>query len=135
MARRTFSIGGVHPNDAKISRDCKIETLPTPPVVYIAVAQHIGAPPKPVVAVGDKVKAGQVIAEPGGFMSAYIHSSVSGTVKSIGPRNSVKVDQLIDEAQTKVYNAIQNNLKKDVQEVGSIINDALLQGGCLPWRS
>ena len=39
--------------------------------------------------------------------------------------DSVKVDQLIDEAQTKVYNAIQNNLKKDVQEVGSIINDAM----------
>ena len=89
MARRTFSIGGVHPNDAKISRDCRIETLPTPPVVYIAVAQHIGAPAKPVVAVGDKVKAGQVIAEPGGFMSAYIHSSVSGTVKSIGPRKDL----------------------------------------------
>ena len=89
MARRTFSIGGVHPNDAKISRDCKIETLPTPPTVYIAVAQHIGAPAKPVVAVGDRVKAGQVIAEPGGFMSAYIHSSVSGTVKSIGPRKDL----------------------------------------------
>ena len=89
MARRTFSIGGVHPNDAKISRDCKIETLPTPPTVFIAVAQHIGAPAKPVVAVGDKVKAGQVIAEPGGFMSAYIHSSVSGTVKSIGPRKDL----------------------------------------------
>lgn len=89
MARRTFSIGGVHPNDAKISRDCKIETLPTPPTVYIAVAQHIGAPAKPVVAVGDKVKAGQVIAEPGGFMSAYIHSSVSGTVKSIGLRKDL----------------------------------------------
>ena len=89
MARRTFSIGGVHPNDAKISRDCKIETLPTPPTVYIAVAQHIGTPAKPVVAVGDKVKAGQVIAEPGGFMSAYIHSSVSGTVKSIGPRKDL----------------------------------------------
>ena len=89
MARRSFSIGGVHPNDAKISRDCKIETLPTPPTVYIAVAQHIGAPAKPVVAVGDKVKAGQVIAEPGGFMSAYIHSSVSGTVKSIGPRKDL----------------------------------------------
>ena len=89
MARRTFSIGGVHPNDAKISRDCKIETLPTPPTVFIAVAQHIGAPAKPVVAVGDRVKAGQVIAEPGGFMSAYIHSSVSGTVKSIGPRKDL----------------------------------------------
>ena len=55
MARRTFSIGGVHPNDSKISRNCKIEVLPTPPTVYIAVAQHIGAPAKPVVDVGDKV--------------------------------------------------------------------------------
>lgn len=82
----TFSIGGVHPNDSKISADCAIETLPVPSTVYISMAQHLGAPAKPVVAVGDKVKAGQVIAEPGGFISAYVHSSVSGTVKSIGPR-------------------------------------------------
>ena len=65
MARRTFSIGGVHPADSKISRDCKLEYLPIPPTVYIALSQHIGAPAKPVVAVGDKVKVGQVIAEPG----------------------------------------------------------------------
>ena len=56
MANRTFSIGGVHPNDAKISRDCAIEALPLPQTVYISLAQHIGAPAKPVVAVGDKVK-------------------------------------------------------------------------------
>ena len=79
-------MGGVHPHDSKISRECAIEPLPLAPVVYISVAQHIGAPSVPVVAVGDKVKVGQVIAEPGGFVSAFIHSSVSGTVKSIGPR-------------------------------------------------
>ena len=89
MARRTFSIGGVHPDDAKISRACKLEVLPTPPVVWIGLSQHIGAPAKPVVAVGDKVKVGQPVAEPGGFMSAFIHSSVSGTVKSIGPRKDL----------------------------------------------
>ena len=83
---RTFRIGGIHPHDSKISRGCAITPLPIPPTVYISVAQHIGAPAKPVVAVGDKVKAGQVIAEPGGFVSAFIHSSVSGTVKSIAPR-------------------------------------------------
>ena len=44
MARRTFSIGGVHPNDAKISRGCAIEALPLPQTVYISLAQHIGAP-------------------------------------------------------------------------------------------
>ena len=86
MGNRTFSIGGVHPHDNKISRECRIETLPIAPTVYISVAQHIGAPAKPVVAPGDKVKVGQVVAEPGGFVSAFIHSSVSGTVKSVAPR-------------------------------------------------
>ena len=86
MGKRTFSIGGVHPHDNKISRECRIEPLPLPPTVYLSVAQHIGAPSVPCVAVGDKVKVGQVVAEPGGFVSAFIHSSVSGTVKSVGPR-------------------------------------------------
>lgn len=89
MKQRTFSIGGVHPADSKISRGCAIEALPLPPAVYISVSQHIGAPAVPVVAVGDKVKVGQPIAEPGGFVSAYIHSSVSGTVKSIAPRKDL----------------------------------------------
>ena len=83
---RTFSIGGVHPHDSKISRECRVEPMPLPDSAYIAVAQHIGAPAKPLVAVGDKVKVGQPIAEPGGFVSAFIHASVSGTVKSIAPR-------------------------------------------------
>ena len=85
MSKRTFSIGGVHPHDNKISRECALEQLPLAPKVYIQLSQHIGAPAKPVVAVGDKVKVGQPIAEPGGFVSAFIHSSVSGTVKAIGP--------------------------------------------------
>ena len=90
MARlTTFPIGGVHPDDSKIARGCPIEALPLPQTVYISMAQHLGAPAKPVVAVGDTVKVGQVIAEPGGFISAFIHSSVSGTVKSIGPRKDL----------------------------------------------
>jgi electron transport complex protein RnfC len=86
MGKRTFSLGGVHPHDNKISRECRIEPLALAPTVYISVAQHIGAPSVPCVAPGDKVKVGQVIAQPGGFVSAFIHSSVSGTVKSVGPR-------------------------------------------------
>jgi hypothetical protein len=87
--KRTFSMGGVHPADNKISKDCRIEVLPIAPVAFISLSQHIGAPAKPIVAVGDKVKVGQPVAEPGGFVSAYIHSSVSGTVKSIGPRKDL----------------------------------------------
>ena len=93
--KRTFSIGGVHPHDSKISRGCAIEPLPLPPTVYLSVAQHIGAPAKPVVAPGDKVKVGQVVAEPGGFVSAFIHSSVSGTVKSVAPRKDLAGNEVM----------------------------------------
>jgi len=86
---KTFSIGGIHPSDKKISRDCAIEVLPLPQTVYVSMAQHLGAPAKPVVAAGDVVKVGQVIAEPAGFISAYVHSPVSGTVKSVGPRKDL----------------------------------------------
>ena len=89
MSKHTFSIGGVHPHDSKISRDCSIQPLPLPPTVYLSLSQHIGAPSKPIVEVGDKVKVGQPVAEPGGFVSAFIHSSVSGTVKSIGSRKDL----------------------------------------------
>ena len=86
---KTFSIGGIHPSDSKISKDCKIEVLPVPSKVFISVAQHLGAPATPIVKAGDQVKVGQVIAEPAGFISAYVHSSVSGTVKSVGPRKDL----------------------------------------------
>lgn len=86
MKKLTFSIGGIHPADSKISRDCRIEELPLPQTVYVSMAQHLGAPATPVVAVGDKVLAGQVIGQPSGFISAFVHSPVSGTVRSIAPR-------------------------------------------------
>ncbi len=83
--KKTFSIGGVHPDDKKISAGCAIEVLPAPKTVYISMSQHLGAPATPTVSAGDKVKVGQVIGEPAGFISAFVHSSVSGTVKSVGP--------------------------------------------------
>ena len=86
MSKSTFAIGGVHPHDNKLARDCRTEVLPPAPTMYVSVAQHLGAPALPVVEVGDKVKVGQVIAGPGGFVSTYVHAPVSGTVKSIGPR-------------------------------------------------
>ena len=85
MNKLSFSIGGVHPDDCKISRNCSIEELPLPGVMHVSMAQHLGAPATPVVAVGDRVRTGQVIGEPAGFISAFVHSPASGTVKSIGP--------------------------------------------------
>lgn len=80
---KTFSIGGIHPHDHKISVNAAIENFPIMDMAYISVSQHLGAPAEPVVAKGDTVKTGQLIAKASGFISANIHSSVSGTVTSI----------------------------------------------------
>ena len=87
--KKTFRIGGVHPHDNKISAEAAIEIFPAIETAYVSMAQHLGAPATPVVAVGDHVKVGQVIAEPAGFISGFVHSPVSGTVKSIGPRADI----------------------------------------------
>lgn len=90
---KTFKIGGVHPAENKLSAAEPIKVAELPKVAVFPVSQHIGAPAKPVVQKGDKVKVGQVIAEAGGFVSAPIHSSVSGTV--------LKVDTVIDASGYK----------------------------------
>lgn len=85
MALLTFK-GGIHPDDGKsLAKDKAIvEVRPKGDLVY-PVSQHIGAPANPVVAVGDRVLKGQMIAEAGGFVSAPIYASVSGKVKAIAP--------------------------------------------------
>lgn len=80
---KTFPVGGVHPPENKITAYSPTERLPIPENVVIPVSQHIGSPAAPVVSKGDKVKTGQLIAEGKGFVSANIHSSVSGTVNKI----------------------------------------------------
>lgn len=80
---KTFPKGGVHPPSNKLSAACPVQGVPLPPEVIIPLGQHIGAPAKAIVKAGDKVKAGQCIAEAGGFVSAPVHSSVSGTVKKV----------------------------------------------------
>ena len=75
---KTFSIGGVHPHENKLSAHQPIITAEVPAKAVILLGQHIGAPAKSIVAKGDMVKVGTKIAEPAGFVSAAIHSSVSG---------------------------------------------------------
>lgn len=94
MAKLTFN-GGIHPYDGKdLSKDKPMkEILPKGEMVY-PLSQHIGAPAVPVVAKGDRVIAGQKIAEAGGFVSAPIYATVSGTVKTIEPRRVVTGDMV-----------------------------------------
>lgn len=80
---RSFRLGGIHPPENKLSAKAPIETLPLPKEVIIPIGQHIGAPAQPVVQKGDLVKVGTIIAKTGGFVSANIHSSVTGKVTKL----------------------------------------------------
>lgn len=95
MAKLTF-VGGIHPYDGKeLSKDKPIKAvLPKGDLVY-PLSQHIGAPATAIVAKGDKVLAGQKIAEASGFVSAPIYATVSGTVKAVEPRRVVTGDNVM----------------------------------------
>ena len=91
---RTFRIGGIHPPENKLSAGKKITALAAPKQVIIPLSQHIGAPAQAVVKKGDLVKVGTLVAKAGGFVSANIHSSVSGKVN--------KIDNASTQAATSV---------------------------------
>ena len=79
--------GGVHPSERKeYSEHIALERFPEPKTLVISMSQHLGAPANPIVQVGDTVKVGQKIGEAAGFISAPVHSSVSGTVVAVEPR-------------------------------------------------
>lgn len=88
MKLRTFRIGGVHPEENKITAEIPTKVAELPKMATFPLSQHIGAPAKAVVQKGDAVKVGTLIAEAGGFVSAPIFSSVSGTV--------FKIDDVLD---------------------------------------
>ena len=75
--------GGMHLDHQKNTAECETVIMPTPKTVYIPLAQHIGAPANPVVKKGDSVFVGTLIGEAGGFVSAPVHSSISGTVADV----------------------------------------------------
>ncbi len=83
MKLHTFKIGGIHPAENKIAAGKPIENMPLPEEVVLPVSQHIGAPATPIVKKGDKVRRGDKVADAGGFVSAPIHTPISGTVTKI----------------------------------------------------
>ncbi len=85
---KTFKKGGVHPHENKLSADKQVQMLPPPLKVYIPLGQSLGAPARPLVDKGAEVKTGQLIAKGESFISANVHSSVSGKV--------VKIDDITD---------------------------------------
>lgn len=97
MTRATFP-GGVHPPANKWTAGSPIETLPVPARLVVPMAQNLGAPSRPTVAKGDKVKRGQPIGKPDGFISAWVHAPTSGTVTGI--------ERIVDAATGRSLDAI-----------------------------
>jgi len=118
-AKLTFK-GGIHPNDGKaLSKDKPIkDVLPKGDLVY-PLSQHIGAPAVPIVKKGDYVLTGQKIAEAGGFVSAPIYATVSGTVKAIEPHRTVvgeNVNSIVIENDGK-YDEVDYGPTKSLEEL------------------
>ena len=107
MKIRTFRIGGIHPEENKLTHEVETQVAALPKQAIFPLSQHIGAPAIPVVQKGDKVKVGTLIANSGSFVSAPIYSSVSGTV--------LKIDSAIDATGYR-HQAIYINVEGDEWE-------------------
>ncbi|WP_077611160.1 electron transport complex subunit RsxC [Clostridium sp. Marseille-P2415] len=136
MGLATFK-GGVHPYEGKeLSESKPVQVLQPKGEMVFPLSQHIGAPAKPLVAAGDQVLVGQKIGEPGGFISACVISSVSGTVKTIEPRmvaNGSMVPSVIIENDGQ-YQAVEGfGAERDPktlskEEIRNIVKEAGIVG-------
>lgn len=142
---KTFSIGGIHPREKKLSVGRPITPVLPSGQVAILLGQHIGAPAKLVVAKGDTVKVGTKIAEPVGVVSAAIHSSVSGRVNKIDvvvdasgyPKPAVFIDVEGDEWEEGIdrTDTVVKECSLTAEEIVGKIADAGivgLGGACFP---
>ena len=117
---KTFRKGGIHPAEYKLTDKSPVEILPLPEKMTVLLSQHMGVPAIPVVSQGDNVKAGQLIAHGRGFVSANIHSSVSGKViriDSIPDLTGYKKPAIVIEVEGDEWeeNIIQStDLRKDI---------------------
>lgn len=136
MGLSTF-IGGVHPFEGKeLSADKPIQVIQPKGELAFPLSQHIGAPAKPLVAKGDQVLVGQKLAEAGGFISANVICSVSGTVKGIEPRlvaNGSIVQSIIVESDGEFKTVEDFGKKRDYtklskQEIRDIVKEAGIVG-------
>ncbi|MGM0595421.1 MAG: electron transport complex subunit RsxC [Myxococcota bacterium] len=132
---KTFK-GGIHPSYNKhLSEHKEIVEAPLPKMVALPLSQHIGAPANPIVKRKDKVKSGQLIAEAGGFISAPVHASISGTIKGIEPVEhplGKKVDAIIIESDGKDewidLNPVDNPFDVDPDTIKNKIKEAGIVG-------
>lgn len=123
----------IHVSHYKHTAGCATEVMPVPDVVKISMSQHIGAPCKPLVQKGDYVKVGQLIGDTDAFVSAPIHSSVSGTVTGIEEQRSATggMDTLVvieTDKKQEVYEGIKVPEANDLPEFIKAIRESGLVG-------
>lgn len=138
MKLKTFKLGGVHPPENKITANEPIVVLDIPKQVSIVLSQNLGAPAVPVVEKGDKVKVGTLIGEGKGFISARVHSSVSGTVLKVDDvldatgyrKKSVVINVEGDEWEESINrnNEISKEIKLSPEEIIERIKDSGIVG-------
>jgi Na+-translocating ferredoxin:NAD+ oxidoreductase subunit C len=124
---KTFTMGGVHPEENKFSENAAIEVLPIPKQVIVQLGQNLGAPSKPLVKRGDVVKTGQLIGKGESFISANLHSPVSGKVLKVDDapdasgyrRPAIFIDVEGDEWEEGIdcSTTIDSEIKLDRQEI------------------
>lgn len=140
MSILTFK-GGIHPYDGKgLSKDVPVRQIFPEGEVVLPVSQHLGNPAKPIIEIGERVLAGQKIAEASGFVSANIHSSISGVVKKIEPRLAAdgnKVLSIIIEndkkyEEYKCDNKEQPLTKEYIREAVKECGVVGMGGACFP---
>ena len=129
--------GGVHPSERKERTEhLALKTFPDPQIAVIPVSMHLGAPANPIVQVGDHVTVGQKIAEAGGFISAPVHSSISGTVVAIEPRPHVTMGQctsivIENDGKNTLHESVKPNKSLDEltpEEIINIVKEAGIVG-------
>jgi len=135
---KTFTRGGIHPPEEKLSANTSIQTLPLPATVIIPASQHLGVPAKITVNRGDAIKTGQLIAKADGFVSSHVHSSVSGKVSKIEEvtdvsgyrRQAVFIDVSGDEWVESIIREdfLDRNIKLNGEEIIRKITDAGIVG-------
>ena len=127
---KTFALGGIHPEENKLSSNAPIEKLALPKQAIVPTGQNLGAPSKPLVKRGDIVKVGQLIAEAGGFISTNIHSPVSGKV--------LKIDTVIDGTGYKrpgiVINVEGDEWLDDIDRSEKLVTEIKLDGKAIIER-
>lgn len=126
MGTSTFK-GGVHPYDGKdLAKDQPIRRIKPKEILVYPLSQHIGAPASPIVAVGDTVLRGQKIAEAGGFVSAPVFASVSGTVKAIEPRH-VATGDLVNSIIIENDGEMKETDFHGVEDVASLSKEQIIE--------